>query len=94
MELFDPTYFCKNCGNNVRPRVSSKINWWFFFVLLCLGVLPGMLYLVWAGTQLVSSCPKCKAQDTIVPLCPWCGEPILVAAKVCEHCGRDVTPVA
>jgi hypothetical protein len=25
--------------------------------------------------------------------CPWCAEQILVAAKVCKHCGRDV-PVA
>jgi len=22
--------------------------------------------------------------------CPWCAEQILVAAKVCKHCGRDV----
>lgn len=23
--------------------------------------------------------------------CPWCAEQILVQAKVCKHCGRDVT---
>jgi predicted RNA-binding Zn-ribbon protein involved in translation (DUF1610 family) len=23
--------------------------------------------------------------------CPWCAEQILVAAKICKHCGRDVT---
>ena len=22
--------------------------------------------------------------------CPWCAETILVAAKICKHCGRDV----
>ena len=22
--------------------------------------------------------------------CPWCAEKILVAAKVCKHCNRDV----
>ena len=24
--------------------------------------------------------------------CPWCAEPILVRARVCKHCGRDVEP--
>lgn len=22
--------------------------------------------------------------------CPWCAEPILQAARICKHCGRDV----
>jgi DNA-directed RNA polymerase subunit RPC12/RpoP len=92
--LFDPTYFCTNCGNKVEPRTSSKINWWHFLFLLFLGVLPGMLYLAWGGTQVVYSCPKCKAENTIVPLCPWCEEPILTTTKFCEHCGRDIAPVA
>ena len=26
--------------------------------------------------------------------CPFCAEPILKKAKVCKHCGRDVTPLA
>ncbi len=117
MGLFDPTHLCKNCGNKVRPRVTSKLNGCFFIVLLCFFIVPGLLYLVWAGTQRVYSCPKCKAQNTMVPLsapeaqrllaereaepskggaaraerpCPWCAEPILIAARVCKHCGRDV----
>lgn len=24
--------------------------------------------------------------------CPWCAEPILAKARVCKHCGREVTP--
>ncbi len=117
MGLFDPTHLCRNCGNKVRPRVTSKLNGCFFIVLLCFFIVPGLLYLVWAGTQRVYSCPKCKAQNTMVPLsapeaqrllaereaepskggaaraerpCPSCAEPILIAAKVCKHCGRDV----
>jgi hypothetical protein len=26
--------------------------------------------------------------------CPWCAEPIRLAAKVCRHCGRDVEPTS
>ncbi len=114
-----PTHLCKNCGNQVRPNVSSKLNGCFFIVLLCFFIIPGILYLVWAGTQRVYTCPKCKAQNSMVPLtapeaqrilssstlhpeektterrverdCPWCAEPILVVAKVCKHCGREVS---
>lgn len=127
MGMFDsllglqPTHLCKSCGNRVRPQISSKINGCFLIVLLLLFIIPGILYLVWAGTQRVYTCPKCKAQNTMVPLnspeaermlstsksesgampvatrvereCPWCAEPILAAAKVCKHCGRDVSAV-
>lgn len=24
--------------------------------------------------------------------CPWCAEPILLQAKVCKHCGKEVAP--
>lgn len=26
--------------------------------------------------------------------CPFCAEPILKKARVCKHCGRDVSPLA
>jgi len=115
-----PTHLCKNCGNQVRPVVSSKLNGCFLIVLLFFFIIPGVLYFFWAGTQKVMTCPKCKAQNAMVPLnspeaqrilgaptpasqsapassrversCPWCAEPILIAAKVCKHCGRDVAP--
>lgn len=114
MAIFAPTHLCRNCGNQVRPSVSSKVNGCFLIVLLFFFLVPGILYLVWAGTQRIYSCPKCGLQDTLIPLgapeaqrllsqkaielsdgraeraCPWCAEPILVAAKVCKHCGREV----
>ncbi len=122
MGFFGATHLCKNCGNKVRPQVTSKLNGCFFVVLLLCFVIPGLLYLVWASTQRVYSCPKCRAQNMLIPLtspeaqrfldqdsdallaasrsegraerpCPWCAEPILVAAKVCKHCGRDVEPL-
>jgi uncharacterized protein (DUF983 family) len=74
MGMFDgvlglkPTHLCKNCGNQMRPNVTSKLNGCFFIVLLLFFVIPGILYLVWAGTQKVSTCPKCKATDCFVPL--------------------------
>jgi hypothetical protein len=32
-------------------------------------------------------------EDRIERECPWCAELILVKARVCKHCGRDVVPV-
>jgi hypothetical protein len=120
MALFEPTHVCKNCGNRVRPIVSTKLNGCFLIVLLFFFIIPGLLYWVWAGTQKILTCPKCKGQNTLVPLespegkrliqsatsqvearlpaptrderpCSWCAEPILAAARVCKHCGREVT---
>ena len=123
MALFKPspaTHVCRNCGNQVRPIVSTKLNGCFLIVLLIFFIIPGLLYWVWAGTQKILTCPKCNAQNTLIPLespegkrlvqgseagsqaqsqqasrderpCPWCAEPILTEAKVCKHCGRDVT---
>lgn len=68
MGLFGPTHLCKNCGNLVRPQVTSKLNGCFFVVLLLFLIVPGILYLVWAGTQRVYTCPKCKAQNCFVPI--------------------------
>jgi len=74
MGLFDnplglaPTHLCKNCGNQVRPVVSSKLNGCFLVVLLFFFIVPGVLYFFWAGTQKVVTCPKCKSQNTMVPL--------------------------
>ncbi len=68
MAFFGPTHLCKNCGNVVRPHVSSKVNGCFLIVLLFFFVIPGILYWVWAGSQTVYSCPECKAQNCLVPL--------------------------
>ena len=114
-----PTHLCRACGARVRPQIGSKLNGCFLVVLLLFFIVPGILYLVWAGMQKVSTCPKCKAQNNLIPLdspearrhlgsveaaaagsgasstrteraCPWCAEQILIAAKICKHCGREV----
>lgn len=52
----------------MKPDVSSKVNGCFFLVLLCFFIIPGILYLVWAGTQTELTCPRCKAKDQAIPL--------------------------
>ena len=74
-------------------------------ILLLAYVIPGIVFIAWAYGKF--KCPKCGALDKNVPYsgepattpaqrierpCPWCAEPILVQAKVCKHCGRDVEP--
>jgi hypothetical protein len=113
------THVCRNCGSRVQPIEGTRLNSCFLIALLMCFLIPGILYWIWAGTQYVQICPKCSAQNTLVPSdspegqrlapdqqssstpdgrlerpCPWCAEPILPAAKVCKHCGRDVEPVA
>jgi len=70
MGMFDgvlglkPTHLCKNCGNQVRPSVTSKVNGCFFIVLLFFFVIPGILYLVWAGMRP----PPCRLVDVLSDL--------------------------
>src|SRR4051812_13272076 len=61
-----PGYICRNCGNAVSPIEASKLNGCFLIVLLLCFLVPGILYLVWAGTQTVRTCPRCNAQNNFV----------------------------
>jgi len=66
-------------------------------------VIPGLIFMGWGWGKF--KCPKCDAlakntaasansqQQTVTREereCPWCAETILVAAKICKHCGKEV----
>ena len=43
-----------------------------------------------AATPVATASPT-LIENRVEKPCQWCAEPILAAAKVCKHCGRDVT---
>jgi hypothetical protein len=57
----------------------SDIGW---FVL---GILFGPFSLI-----VVACLPAVKPEETDARPCPFCAEPIKMAAVVCKHCARDV----
>lgn len=96
-------YHCTACDwYSTSPAMKGSP--WISFFLLCLGLLPGLIYMVWRRTNLKSNCcPKCGVSGMSPPklaraiamderACPECAEPILKAAKKCKHCGASVTP--
>lgn len=61
--------FSRPRGQNIIcPNVNCKYTGWanyegrksgcLLLILLCLGILPGIIYLLWAG-QRTLNCPKC-----------------------------------
>lgn len=35
-----------------------------------------------------------ERQQAGLPKCPYCAESVQPSAKVCKHCGKDISPVA
>jgi uncharacterized membrane protein YdbT with pleckstrin-like domain len=46
------------------------------------------------GGEPHGSAPATSGEPRVERDCPYCAERILARARVCKHCGRDVTPVA
>ena len=47
-----------NCGYQGKGKQVGGSNGCLLIILLCLGILPGILYLLWAPKKGVV-CPKC-----------------------------------
>ena len=47
--------YCDNCKQNVKPY--QEFGWCLFFILLCIFVIPGIIYLVYPKAY---HCPICK----------------------------------
>jgi hypothetical protein len=63
-----PTHLCRQCGNRIRPVPGNKINKLLLVLLLCLYIIPGVIYWLWASNQKYATCPRCKARDSAIPL--------------------------
>lgn len=74
------------CGIGAAAIASSKGRSVF-------GWLIGGFLLGPIGLLLVGLMGKPAPDESTLRKCPHCAELILKEAKVCKHCGRDVTPV-
>ncbi|MEM0488958.1 MAG: hypothetical protein QW707_07150 [Candidatus Bathyarchaeia archaeon] len=55
--------YCGFCKRYVTP--DSNINWFLAIVLLVLGILPGVVYIVYKVTHKV--CPICNSRNWVPP---------------------------
>ena len=51
---------CRNCSSIVKPRLmhASYSSFIIAILLLCLGIIPGIIYIIWESSR--KQCPKCK----------------------------------
>ncbi|WP_337746931.1 hypothetical protein [Victivallis vadensis] len=47
-----------NCGYRGKGKVDGRKSGCLLIVLLCLGIVPGIIYLLWSGKKGIV-CPKC-----------------------------------
>ena len=57
------TFKCPNCDkkSEVKPAVRGSLL--ITLVLLCFGILPGVIYEIWRGSKKVVKCPECGKQS-------------------------------
>ena len=53
--------YCKNCEQIVEPK--RHFNMAILFILLLLGIIPGIIYYVILG----KSCPMCNSENWGIP---------------------------
>ncbi|MBX3610999.1 MAG: hypothetical protein KF871_14000 [Hydrogenophaga sp.] len=92
MLMFFWVLFAVAVGINASNRGRSGVGW--FFLSLLISPLLGLLFV--AVSKDLSSkpgaTPSAPSAATHVK-CPACAEWVLPEAKVCKHCGSQLTPV-
>jgi DNA-directed RNA polymerase subunit RPC12/RpoP len=87
------------CSWTVARQKNRNDFIWFAFTLLC----PLLFILLVCLPKIEDDIPGLPREKHVaipeqstpqkqVRECPYCAEDILVKAKVCKHCGRDVEP--
>jgi hypothetical protein len=71
-----------------QRKARSFMAWWVYGALLFIIALPHAL-LIRPNAQEIER-RKIDGGD----LCPHCAEPIKLEVNICNHCGREVPPLA
>lgn len=58
---------CTNCGYHGEPKTKVNGSSLIEFLLLLLGIIPGVIYSLWRRFSPIQICPVCK-KDTVIPL--------------------------
>ena len=59
-------YICIACETvTSTPKTGHKGNIFIALLLLCLWIIPGIIYMVWDQGTKYRACPKCGAKELI-----------------------------
>ena len=72
-----PRLVCTSCGHNTdRADRVKPGSGWLTATLLCLMVIPGVVYWVWRNSMKQESCPLCR-RATLIPASSPMGQAIM-----------------
>jgi len=64
----DPVRICTRChAVNKDPKTGMHGSGWVTFWLLCIGILPGLVYMAWRRSTRTPICQSC-GQSTLIPI--------------------------
>ena len=75
---------CANCYNVGFPKNIYKGSMFTEFVLLVLGIIPGIIYSLWRIASRYKGCPKCKG-NTMIPVNTPRGQKLLNEASCLDR---------
>ena len=67
-------YLCTTCGWQGTPKKKEKGSILIALILLCLFIIPGVIYIIWSISTEHNTCPKCGKA--------------MLAHRVCTNCGH------
>jgi hypothetical protein len=59
--------YCTHCGTIGESKRFADESWLVAFALLLMGLIPGVIYIVWSHSRAYRGCRCCKSRQ-IVPL--------------------------
>lgn len=74
-------------------RHANVVSIFVLNLLLGWSLIGWVVALVWAFAKLSTVPPDDDHEHPQQRLCPYCAEPIAMAAIKCKHCGSDLTAV-
>lgn len=59
------SHICGRCGFVSGPKARVRGDHVTEFLLLCLGIIPGIIYSIWRRSDVGLTCPHCGSQEVI-----------------------------
>lgn len=70
-ELVAPDdWYCQQCGSSGYPHVVTPGSWVITLLLLCLAIIPGLIYSIWRGSARYRVCAVCGSRQVVPVTAP------------------------